>query len=650
MQKTSIIMAVFPNQFEYMKASIDSIRRFTTKESYELILVESGGCLETRSWLAEETEIRSLFFDEVISTSAALNEGIEISKYNSILIMHEDTLVTEGWLELLLDELYKNSNTGAVGPLTNFADDDQAHAVQFTSMEELLSFSKGLNEIKSVDERVTLSDFCLLFKRSVMGNTRIFDEELNGKISVIDFCLRIKEKGYRLALCRHVYVYHYGTNEISVDNNSEKNFKRKWDFNVKDIMMEYDVINSLVLPTKNAFKVLVVGFFKGGSATVFKLMKMYPNAEVAYYSLSQISNSLIHEKFDCIILSSGIYCEDTIALMKGILTDEGKLLVRLFNINYLGVVRQLLLGEGLDEGKRYWNLTEIAPIFEKAGFQELDFDYIFNDNLSGYDNSIIAGLGDLVEELPREFEVSSFLVSARIIPKHQLLHRLFDMLNQTYSDVVLDEILRFSTTQIISSIDNYEGVAIPLLNYLGIANFEREKLDDVLPYLARAHELENDNYLTIINLATVMHSVGNIEKALEWLERIRDKSKDVIKWIGVLEKDIYDKRIANTKVKFLLRRIENNVERETSSMELIDLLQQNGVSTNQIIKSVMVDIVDKTGTLNRVAINCFNSGLFENVIPLLEESYTVDPRNEDTLFNLAYILYKFELLMKPWIL
>ncbi|NOU79239.1 glycosyltransferase [Paenibacillus sp. LMG 31459] len=641
MQKASIIIAVFPNQFEYMKASIDSIRRFTTKGSYELIVVESGSCLETRNWLAEETEIRSLFFEEQLSLSIALNEGMKVSKYDSILIMHEDTLVTENWLELLLDELYKNSKTGAVGPLTNFADDDQAEAVQFASMEELLAYARGLSKTNIVEERMTLSDFCFLFKRSVLETTGLLDEQLNGHTAIIDFGLRIIEHGYTLALCRHAYVHHYGINEVSTDKIHQRRFKIKWGFNCEAVKVESNIFRFLEIQNENIYKILILGLVKGKNATTLKIKQMYPDVEIKYCDIEQLSQLNRIEKFDYIILSSLVDPEHNLSDVKEMLAKHGQLIIEFSNINFVGVIKRLLLGEGLDADKRYWNLVDIGALFEEAGFQELDFEYVYNDTLQEQDDLFIQGLGDLVEKLPQVFEISSFLVSARMISKNGMLHELFSKLLQASNEETVSSILRFKTIQIVSALDSYAGPVVPLLNYLGISNLERRNMDDIIPYLSRAYELESDNSTTLINLATVMHSVGEDEQALGWLESIGDKSEHVSKWVRELKQTIFDKKLAKSKIKFLLRRIENNVEREASSMELIALLQQNEVSTNQIIESVMADIVDKIGTLNRVAINCFNSGLYEVVIPLLEKSHIVEPENEDTLFNLGYILFKF---------
>ncbi|NUU60933.1 glycosyltransferase [Paenibacillus agri] len=640
MQRTSIIMVVFPNQFEYMKASIESIRRFTKKGSYELIVVESGGSFETRNWLAEETEIRSLFFDQELTMSQALNEGIKISNCDSILIMHQDTLVTENWLDLLLEELYKNDSIGAVGPLTNFADDEQADTVQFSSMEEMLAYAKGINKVGSTEERLTLSGFCLLFKRSLLERIGGLDEQLDGNIAIIDFCLRIKESAYNLVLCRYVYVHHYGINEINNSKVFLRRFKSKWGFSSSALKGETNVFRLFAIPNEAACNVLVVGPIKGISSTTIKIKQMYPNARIEYCDSKQLPVFNSAEKFNCIVLSSFVDPESTLSHAKELLAVHGQLLIEFSNINYVGIIKRLLLGEGLEDEKRYWKLADIPPLFEEAGFQELDFEYVF-DSLSEQDNTFIGDLGELVEELPQEFEISSFLVSGRLIPKNELLHELFGRLLPSPSDEVLSNILRFSTTQIIASLDSYDGLSVPLLNYLGISNFERKQLDDVIPYLAKAYELERDNSLTLINLATVMHSLGDDEKALNWLECIGDKSEHVNKWISELKQSIHNSKIAETKVKFLLRRVEHDVEREEALMELITLLDQNDVSTTEIINSVMLDIVDKTGTFNRVAINCFNSALYEAVVPLLEKSYSVDPQDEDTLFNLGYMLFKF---------
>lgn len=641
MQKTSIIMAVFPDQIEYMKASLDSIRRFTKKGTYELIVVESGGSLEARAWLAEETDIRSLFFDQEITIAQAWNEGIRTANGDSILFIHEDTLVTENWLGLLLNELYEKESNGVVGPLTNSSYDDQAEMVQFSSMEELNAFAKGINETKLVEQRLTLSGFCLLVRKSVLENVGAFDEQLDGKPLIADFCLRMNKSGWKLSLCRHVYVHHYGINEVSEERIHRKRFAEKWGFSVESTKVESNVLKLINNSVEDSFEILVLGLGLDNNATALKIYQMYPNADVHYYNFDQRTTKLKDHKYDYIIVSSTINPEDALLFAIDLLTDHGQLIAEMSNIHYFGVTQRLLLGEGLEADTQYWRLADLPPMFEEAGYQELDFDYVFNDNLEEQDSSFITGLGELVEQLPQEFEISSFLVTARKVSKDVFLHNQFTKLLENPSEDILSTILLTPAEQIISSIEHYEGSIVPLLNYLGISNFERKRLDDVLPYLTKAYELEPANSSTIMNLATVMYSIGEDEEALRWLNSIEDKNEQIEKWTKEIQQVIYDKKLAATKVKFLLRRIENDVEREEASEELSTLIQQNVVSITEIIDSVSVDIVDKTGTLNRLAINSFNAGSYDVVIPLLENSYTIDPANEDTLFNLGYMLYKF---------
>jgi len=641
MKKTSIIMAVFPDQFEYMKASIESIRRFTKRETYELIIVESGGSLVTRTWLADETDLRSLFFDQQLTVSQVWNEGIKVSNGDSILLIHEDTLVTENWLDTLLDKMYSDGSIGAVGPLTNYADDDQAASIHFSSMEELLSFSVKISETKITEERLTLSGFCLLIKRSVIETIGILDELLNGKASTVDLCFRIKEAGYSLVLCRHVYIHHYGSNEIKAGNDENRIFKNKWGISVEDIGVEINVLKLIKSPAKDQLKVLILGVSAWDLATAIKANHMYPNAEIHYATIEQIFKPFVDIKFDYIVLSSKMIPQETLFAAKEMLEEHGQLIVEMHNIHYFGVVLRLLLGEGLALGKKYWNLEEIPNMFEEAGFQELDIDYVLDEDFHNQNSSFISIVGESVDQLPQEFGISSFLISARKQSKDQLLHSKFTILLQEPDEAILSEIFCFSTTQIISSVERYERLHIPLLNYLGISQFERKQLNDVLPFLTKAYELDPNDSMTLINLATIMYSAGEDEKALEWLNQIEYKDEKVEKWIAELRKDINEKQLAATMTKFLLRRIENDVEREKALEELTALIRQKIVSSSEIIESVSIDIADKSGLLNRVAINSFNAGLYDVVLPLLEYSYLINTEDENTLFNLGSVLFNF---------
>jgi|GEM_PF-1905926 tetratricopeptide (TPR) repeat protein len=95
-------------------------------------------------------------------------------------------------------------------------------------------------------------------------------------------------------------------------------------------------------------------------------------------------------------------------------------------------------------------------------------------------------------------------------------------------------------------------------------------------------------------------------------------------------------------LKFVLRRIEQDVEREDSRRELIGYLKEKRFTNEDLLEVVECDMIHKVDLLNRLAIYCYEDGLYDHVIPLLHMAHQMEPSNEDTLYNLGYILSSFQ--------
>ncbi|MWV46618.1 glycosyltransferase [Paenibacillus sp. HJL G12] len=659
MQKTSIVIASLSNDFEYTKESIESIRRFTEKGTFEIIVVEGGGAEEALTWLAEQTDIRSLFSENKLTLGNAWNQGAQMAVGNFVVFMHPDTIVSPQWLSSLSDALNQNQQLGAIEPLSNIGEDGQTGNLHFASMEEMLSHANELyrNNVH-VEEKIVLSGFCFMLRRNTIETIGEFDVQLEGKAMIADYCLRVKLAGLSLGICSNAFVHHYGVHQIKEEQLYASYFSNKWGFSIEETRIEDSTVQLIKRTTEDTFKVLIMG--RGIGGTSLKLKQLFPHAEVygcswngnlnkasdllfPFMSCTMIESSLLWDQhFDYIILNPGIEIEyvEVLPTAFALLNKGGRLITEIANANNCSLVKRILLGQGLEMGKKYWNMADIPSLFENAGFQELDFDYVMNE-VGEQSASLTNELGQFVGQLPQEFDISSFLITAYKTSQDKILHTLFKELLSEPTDAVLLEIFTNSTAQILSSLERYEGPVVSILNYLGISNFEKKQLDEVLPYLTKACELDPLNSVTLINLATLMYTIGEDEAALEWLNRLEEKDEQIETWIKEIEHNIYSHKLAANIVKFLLRRIENEVDREEAYSELIMLLSKNTVSIQDIIRSVEVDIIHKTATLNRMAVNCFSSGEYDYVIPLLEKSYSLDPEDVDTLFNLGYILYKF---------
>ena len=57
---TSIIILTF-NKLEYTQKCIESIRKYTSKGSYEIIVVDNDSTDVTKEWLNEQEDIKVIF-------------------------------------------------------------------------------------------------------------------------------------------------------------------------------------------------------------------------------------------------------------------------------------------------------------------------------------------------------------------------------------------------------------------------------------------------------------------------------------------------------------------------------------------------------------------------------------------------------------
>lgn len=94
-------------------------------------------------------------------------------------------------------------------------------------------------------------------------------------------------------------------------------------------------------------------------------------------------------------------------------------------------------------------------------------------------------------------------------------------------------------------------------------------------------------------------------------------------------------------LKFILRRIEFDVDREEALQELVRGMKEELVSQEDLLSTVERDVIAKDTVYNQVAVRCFEAGLSDVVLPLLQESYMHNNENPDTLYNIGSVLMQF---------
>ncbi|CAG9612842.1 hypothetical protein BACCIP111899_02020 [Bacillus rhizoplanae] len=423
---TSIVILTH-NQLHYTKQCIDSIRNYTEKESYELIVIDNASTDGTVEWLQLQSDILLVKNAANVGFPRGCNQGIEKAKGDNILLLNNDVVVTENWLKNLLNCLYEQPDTAAVGPVTNSASYYSTIPVSYTNLEEMQEFAAAYNQSDATkwEERIKLIGFCMLIKREVLNEIGLLDERFTpGNYEDDDISLRMRQKGYKLYLCRDTFVHHYGS--VSWKENIPQfynllhanglKFQQKWGFPSSDLFIRFDLLQLSDMYYKEGMNILHIG--AGCGATLLEMKRRYQNGNflgveekkeavrIAEYAaptlhakLNELEGNFLNDKFSIILLSCPVYREHMLAVIRGIsrlLHQDGVLIMSFPNSNYYTRIEQRFQVQGKnEEDEQSYSLEEIMILLEKERLKVMNIQELagdlgrWNEQYASYCTSLI---------------------------------------------------------------------------------------------------------------------------------------------------------------------------------------------------------------------------------------------------------------------
>jgi|GEM_PF-1641380 len=265
--KTSIvsIILVTYNQIEYTLKCIESIERFTTV-NYELIIIDNASNDNTISAIKDKEKITIIQNKENLGFPNAVNIGIRAAAGKHILILNNDTVVTKGWLDRLIDVADSNEKIGIVGPISNIVSGVQIDKnAKYQSIEEMHKYAEKVSKENKgqVQQFPRVAFLCTLIKREVINKIGGLDERFSpGNFEDDDFCLRAQLAGYKTVIAKDVFIHHYGSKSFKANGEAayaermkinQQKFVAKWGADPNEIWLKGEKIKSrnIVYPVNN---------------------------------------------------------------------------------------------------------------------------------------------------------------------------------------------------------------------------------------------------------------------------------------------------------------------------------------------------------------------------------------------------------------
>ncbi|MEK3880385.1 glycosyltransferase [Paenibacillus sp. FSL M7-0420] len=535
--KTSIIVLTY-NQLDYTKMCIESIRKYTTAGSYEIIVVDNGSTDGTRGWIESQKDLRFLFNEVNFGFPYGCNQGIDLAIGENILFLNNDTIVTQKWLDNMLFCLMSSDEYGAVSCVTNNISYGQAIPTNYKTIEEMHHFAYSYNKqnLKLWEERLKLVGFCLLVKASVIKKIGKMDEIFSpGNFEDDDYSLRIRKAGYRLILCKDTFIHHFGsvsfkqtTDFNHVLFNNMNKYQKKWGFNpISAQNIRFDIIEMMDLSEKEELNILEVGCGCGGTLLKVKnennrcnVYGVELNAAAAEVASLVAKVDIFDSKlrypnnfFDYIILTNcfDFNVGEVIPQFMNSLKPSGCLLADFKNMMYYDVIKKILNGSWTAKDGSY-SLIEINRLLKQSGFDALKIQGIKSDvdqSAEWFIDKVISITGI---ENKNELCTTHYLVSAVKSELFEIVKSI--KVEKDDQEELINKLSTYSVENIIKNISFafYNDEEVRLLTFLGVIHFEHGLHEKVLPFFERAYSIEKYNKEVIYNLSYYYLFFGEKDK------------------------------------------------------------------------------------------------------------------------------------------
>ncbi|MBQ3104971.1 MAG: glycosyltransferase family 2 protein [Lachnospiraceae bacterium] len=250
-----LISIVIPNRDhrEDLMRCVNSVYEKSTYDNFEIIIVENNSasseifaCYEQLQ--KERKNLKVVTFTGEFNYSAVNNLGARHARGEYLLLLNNDTeVITVNWLEELL--MYaQRPDVGAVGAKLYYGNKTIQHAgvviglgahrtaghTHYGQSRENLGYMGRLCYAQNVS---AVTGACLMVERTLYEEAGGLDESFVISLNDVDFCLKLRKKGYLNVFTPFAELYHHESLSRGSDDQGEKakryneesaRFREKW--------------------------------------------------------------------------------------------------------------------------------------------------------------------------------------------------------------------------------------------------------------------------------------------------------------------------------------------------------------------------------------------------------------------------------------
>ena len=219
------------NGLEHLESYLPSML-YSSSRDIDYLLIDNYSTDDSVAYVAEyhpEFKIKSL--KQNYGFAGGYNRGLIEVKSEYLVIINSDVLVTEGWLDPILDLMEQDQTIGAVQP--KILSLEQKNTFEYAGAAGGFidkfgyPFCRGRimdtceQDSGQYDQTIEIawtSGACMVVRRQLFMGIGAFDATYFAHHEEIDLCYRIKAAGYRMVCHPKSSVYHLGGGTLSYES------------------------------------------------------------------------------------------------------------------------------------------------------------------------------------------------------------------------------------------------------------------------------------------------------------------------------------------------------------------------------------------------------------------------------------------------
>lgn len=232
----SVIIPVY-NGLAYTRQCLQALRSNTsgvTYEVYEVMVINNASTDGTGEYLHRlRPDVRVLTNQTNLGFAKACNQGARAARGQYLVFLNNDTIPQPGWLTAMVAVARRCPCIGVVGSKLLYPDGRVQHAGVVIRQEHPIGtrhiyrgYPASAPQVNKERDFQVVTGACMLVRRSVFEQLNGFDEGYINSYEDVDFCLRVRQAGWRVVYTPRSVLFHYESATEGRHLKDVENFQR----------------------------------------------------------------------------------------------------------------------------------------------------------------------------------------------------------------------------------------------------------------------------------------------------------------------------------------------------------------------------------------------------------------------------------------